>query len=146
MGSWGAGCVEAGIGAAWLAFLCPAYIEALPSWPGAAMHTDSGSMTCGTVLDYRPGEQLLQPHADLWLTSLTGVDPKAFGVVWSDVLDQADRVLSARLDERQTADDVSGSLHGLVTMIDMARRSAAEGDPAQAATALSYCETMALDL
>ncbi|MFD4862872.1 MULTISPECIES: hypothetical protein [Streptomyces] len=55
-------------------------------------------------------------------------------------------MVSARLEERQTADDVCGPLQGMVTMIDMARRSAAEGDLAQAATALGYCETMALDL
>ncbi|MEV7526186.1 hypothetical protein [Streptomyces sp. NPDC091371] len=138
--------VKASIGAAWLVFLCPAHTEALPAWPTVAMHTDVGSMTCGSVLDYRPAEQLLQSHADLWLTPLTGVDPRAFDGIWSDVLDQADRVLSASLDERQTAGNVDGPLQGIVTMLDMARRSAAEGDLAQAATALGYCETMALDL
>lgn len=137
---------EAGTGAAWLVFHCPAHTEALPAWPAAAVHTDVGSMRCGTVLDYRPAEQLLQSHADLWLTPLTGVDPKAYGDIWSDVLDRPDRVLSARLDKRQTASHVEGALQGILTMLDMARRSAAEGDLTQAVTALGYCETMALDL
>ncbi|MCX4400157.1 hypothetical protein OG887_43655 (plasmid) [Streptomyces sp. NBC_00053] len=43
----------AGTGPAWLMFLCPAYSEELPGWPAAATHTDNGSMSCGTVLDYR---------------------------------------------------------------------------------------------
>ncbi|MGW6413472.1 hypothetical protein ACWF95_41680 [Streptomyces vinaceus] len=103
-------------------------------------------MTCGTVWDYRPVEQLLWSHADLWLTPLTGVDPRAFDGVWSDVLEQADVVLNTRMWERRSVGDVSGPLHGIVTMIGMARRSAAEGDLALAATALGYCETMALNL
>ncbi|MCP3771609.1 hypothetical protein [Streptomyces sp. MAR25Y5] len=77
---------HSGTGAAWLAFLCPVHIVDLDGWPGAADH---GTMPCGTVLDYRS-------HADLWLTRLTGVDPAANGGAWSDVLDQADRVLLAR--------------------------------------------------
>ncbi|MFE4801312.1 hypothetical protein ACFRFL_41645 [Streptomyces sp. NPDC056708] len=54
--------VEAGTGAAWLVFLCPAHTEALPSWPTVAMHIDAGSMTCGTVLDYRPAISWRQDH------------------------------------------------------------------------------------
>ncbi|WP_258308870.1 hypothetical protein [Streptomyces sp. NWU339] len=50
-------------------------------------------MPCGTVVDYRSPEGRLQSHADLWLTPLTGVDLAAYGGAWSDVLDQADRVL-----------------------------------------------------
>ncbi|MEU8776568.1 hypothetical protein [Streptomyces sp. NPDC048606] len=33
--------------------------------PGATNHPDTGTMPCGTVLDYRSGEQQLQSHADL---------------------------------------------------------------------------------
>ncbi|MEF9901611.1 hypothetical protein [Streptomyces sp. P9-A2] len=40
---------------------------------------------------FRPTEQLLQSHADLWLTPLTKVRPETYGGVWPDVLDQADR-------------------------------------------------------
>ncbi|MEV5011444.1 hypothetical protein AB0K74_26435 [Streptomyces sp. NPDC056159] len=47
-------------------------------------------------MDYRPAEHLLQSHADLWLTPLTGVHPETYGGVWSNVLNQADRVLCAR--------------------------------------------------
>ncbi|MEU3413787.1 MULTISPECIES: hypothetical protein [unclassified Streptomyces] len=35
-------------------------------------------MPCGTVLDYRSGEQQLRSHAELWLSPLTGVDPVAY--------------------------------------------------------------------
>ncbi|MFC9684913.1 hypothetical protein [Streptomyces sp. NPDC056948] len=59
-------------------------------------HTDDGlTLSCGTVLDYRPTEQLLQSHADLWLTPLTGVEPPARNGAWFDVLDQACQVLNA---------------------------------------------------
>ncbi|MET8755227.1 hypothetical protein ABZW32_34780 [Streptomyces sp. NPDC004667] len=83
--------------AAWLAYLCPGHAVDLNGWPGAAEHPDTGTMPCGTVLDYRSSEQQLQSHADLWLTPLTGVDPAAHDG-WADVLDQADRTLLARVD------------------------------------------------
>ncbi|MFD7019884.1 hypothetical protein [Streptomyces sp. NPDC059928] len=47
-------------------FLCPAHSEGLPAWPGVVTHADSGSMSCGVVLDFRSAEQLLQSHADLF--------------------------------------------------------------------------------
>ncbi|AKL71228.1 conserved hypothetical protein [Streptomyces sp. Mg1] len=86
---------DPGPGAAWLAYLCPVHAADLGGWPGAADHPDTGTMSCGTVLDYRSGEQQLQSRADLWLTSLTGVDSAAQDG-WAHVLDQADRVLLAR--------------------------------------------------
>lgn len=135
---------EPGPGAAWLAFLCPVHSEGLPAWPGAATHPDNGSMSCGVVLDFRSAEQLLQSHADLWLTPLTGVDPQAYGGVWSDVLDQADRVLLARAEESAPGED--SPLQNMLAMMDVARRSAARGELAVAATSLGYCETIALKL
>jgi hypothetical protein len=83
--------------------------EELPGWPGVETHADNGSMPCGTVLDYRPAEQLLQSHADLWLKPVTGVHPQTFGGVWSEILDQADRVLATRLEREQ---GVEGRVHG----------------------------------
>ncbi|MFD3622039.1 hypothetical protein ACFWWT_44120 [Streptomyces sp. NPDC058676] len=56
----------------WLALLCPTHSEALPRWPGTVADTDGLRLPCGSVLDYRSAEQLLQSHADLWLTPLTG--------------------------------------------------------------------------
>ncbi|MGW4995682.1 hypothetical protein ACWEQ3_50450 [Streptomyces mirabilis] len=137
--------VSDGPGAAWVAFLCPAHSKGLPEWPAAQTHAAQDSMPCGTVLDFRPAEQLLRSHADLWLTTLTGVRPETYGGVWSDVLDQADRVLRERLEPGVDADE-DGPLPGFLTMLWLARRSAAEDDLMQAVTALGYCETISKDL
>ncbi|MER6375920.1 hypothetical protein ABT255_48180 [Streptomyces mirabilis] len=126
---------------AWFAFLCPAHSEDLPAWPAAVSHADDGlSLPCGTVLDYRPTEQLLQSHADLWLTSLTGVEPPALNGAWFGVLDQAYQVLHARA---ETSVGGEGEmLQSVVTAMSMARRNAAEGNLFQAAYNLAMCETL----
>ncbi|MFE2611850.1 hypothetical protein ACFXDI_53295 [Streptomyces mirabilis] len=131
-----------GPGTAWVAFLCPTHSENLPAWPATQTHVGQHSMPCGTVLDFRPTEQVLQSHADLWLTPLTGVRPETYGGVWSDVLDQAERVLNEHLEQDGDADE-DGPLQSMMTMMWLARRSAAEGDLMQAASALGYCETLA---
>jgi hypothetical protein len=123
-----------GPGAAWVAFLCPTHSEGLPEWPATKTHTDQDSMPCGTVQDFRPIEQLLQSHADLWLTPLTGVRPETYGGVWSDVLDQA-TACCERLQQDADADE-DGPLQSMMTMMWLARRSAAKGDLLQAASAL----------
>lgn len=138
--------MESGSRPAWLMLLCPAHSEELPEWPGAATHTDTGSMSCGTVLDYRSTEEMFQSHADLWLTPLTGVRPDAFGGIWSEVLNEADRVLAARLEREADADREGEVLQGMLTMMDMACRSAAEDNLTQAVTSLALCETLALRL
>lgn len=48
-----------GPGVAWLAFPCPAHSEGLPERPATQTHAGQDSMPCGTVLDFRPTEQLL---------------------------------------------------------------------------------------
>ncbi|WP_318205746.1 hypothetical protein [Streptomyces sp. SCL15-4] len=68
---------DSGAGATWLTFLRPPHTVSLAGWSGAADHPASGTMPCGTVLDYRSGEQPLRSHAELRLTPLTGVDPVA---------------------------------------------------------------------
>ncbi|MFI5867225.1 hypothetical protein [Streptomyces sp. NPDC051546] len=136
---------DSGPGAAWLAYLCPAHTVGLDSWPGAADHPDDGTMSCGTVLDYRSLEQQLQSHADLWLTPLTGVDPAAHDGTWADVLDQADSVLLARADEAAAAGEDS-PLQNMLALMDVARRAATNGDLGIAATSLAYCETLAQSL
>lgn len=46
---------------AWLAFLCSGHSGALPESPGTATGPDDAvHLQCGTILDYRPPEQLLQ--------------------------------------------------------------------------------------
>jgi hypothetical protein len=136
-----------GPGTAWVAFLCPTHSEDFPEWSAVATHADQDSMPCGTVLDFRPTEQLLQSHADLWLTPLTGVRPETYGGVWSEVLDQADRVLRERLAQDTDPDPDGGeSLQGIVTMMWLACQSAAKGDLLQAASALGLCETLARTL
>ncbi|SEG94804.1 hypothetical protein SAMN05216223_13127 [Actinacidiphila yanglinensis] len=134
--------VEAGAAPAWIGFLCPAHVDALPAWPGTAADADGTRQTCGAFLDFRPTEQLLQSHADLWLTPLTGVDPNAFDGVWADVLQQADRVLQARLEERGDAGE-DEPLLDLASVLGIACQNAAEGDLHQAAVPLAICETIA---
>lgn len=127
---------------AWLALLCPAHRDALPGWPGTTADTEGLRLDCGSVLDYRPAEQLLQSHADLWLTPLTGVTPKTYAGVWPKVLDRADRVLRARLGE-DAADGGDETLQSIAMMLEMASRNAANGDLYQATVPLAYCETLA---
>ncbi|MGR3875670.1 hypothetical protein ACUXZZ_44845 [Streptomyces graminifolii] len=95
--------------------------------------------------DFRPTEQLLQSHADLWLTPLTGVRPETYGGVWPDVLDQAERVVRERLEQEGDADEDS-PLQSVGTMLWFACRAAHEGDLIQAGVSLGYCETLAQSL
>ncbi|MFD6465615.1 hypothetical protein [Streptomyces goshikiensis] len=101
-------------------------------------------MSCGTVLNSRSGEQQLQSHADLWLTPLTEVDPATHDG-WADVLDQADRLLLARVDEAAAAGEDS-PLQNMLAFMDVAQRAAARGDLRVTATSLAYCETFAQGL
>ncbi|MGG2460307.1 hypothetical protein ACO0M4_10865 [Streptomyces sp. RGM 3693] len=97
------------------------------------------TLLCGGVLDYRTTEQVLQSHADLWLTSVTGVDPATCSGGWPEVLDQAHRVLSERL---AAAGGEGETLNSITMMLRMAAEYAAEGDPYQATVPLGYCETL----
>lgn len=81
---------------------------------------------------------MLQSHADLWLIPLTGVDPQAHGGHWAAVLEEADRVVRARMGEDAGEDD---PLYNLVTLLSVA--TTAVGDPFQLAVSLSHCETFA---
>ncbi|MFJ3883204.1 hypothetical protein ACIPW5_37885 [Streptomyces sp. NPDC090077] len=116
----------------------------LDGWPDAADQPDPGAMSCGTVLDYRSAEQRLQSHADLWLTSLTGVDPAAHDG-WAAVLDEVDRVMLAGVGEAAAAGEDS-ALQNMLVFMDVGRRAAARGDLRVAATSLAYCETFAQGL
>ncbi|MFT9480598.1 hypothetical protein [Streptomyces sp. 11-1-2] len=53
-------------------------------------------------------------------------------------------MLSARLEGSDTGED--SPLASVVTMVDMARRNATEGNLQQATVPLSYAETLALRL
>jgi len=138
--------VETGTDPAWLAYLCPAHTEDLPGWPGTATVAVGGDsrLHCGIVLDYRPTEQVLQSHAGLWLTPLTGVDPQALKHSWYDVLDQSNRVVLARLEEDGGGED--GPLQSLSMMLGMAVQNVSEGNPFQALVPLAYCETVSQEL
>ncbi|MER6537964.1 hypothetical protein ABT215_30050 [Streptomyces sp900105755] len=135
--------LDDGSGAAWLAFLCRVHAEGSPEWAGVAAHTDRASAPCGSVMEFRPAQQVLRSHADLWLTSLTGVRADTGDGVWTDVLAEAERVLGARL-TRAGAED--GPLQGIAIMIGLARRSSELGDLGQVAAILGYCEMLALSL
>ncbi|MEV5779363.1 hypothetical protein AB0L49_50935 [Streptomyces antimycoticus] len=98
------------------------------------------------MLDHRCGERLLQSHAGLWPTPLAGVDlSKVFGGVWSDVLDQAERVLPVGFEE---AEAVGGDspLQSMPPRIAAARRAAAGSRLGAAATSLGCGETLAQPL
>lgn len=103
---------------------------------------DGGRQRCGAFLDFRPTEQLLQPHADLWLTPLTGVDPKAFDGNWVEVLDQADRVLQGRLEDCGDAGE-DDPLLSLASLVGIACQNAAESNLTQATVPLATCESIA---
>ncbi|MER5599432.1 hypothetical protein [Streptomyces sp. NPDC002265] len=132
-----------GSGVSWLAFLCRVHAEESPEWAGVATHADRGSVPCGSVMDFRPIEQVLRSHADLWLTSLTGVCANTGDSVWTDVLAEAERVLRARLTQAGAEDS---PLQSIAMMIGLARRSAELGDLGQVASSLGYCEMLALGL
>ncbi|WP_223864702.1 hypothetical protein [Streptomyces sp. 5-10] len=133
---------DTGDGLAWLLHLCPTHTEALTSWPGACTDTAGLRLECGRVIEYRTTEQLLQSHADLWLTGLTGLRPEIPERTWADLLEQAHQVLSSRLDDHDT--DVDSPLASVEMMVDIAHRYAAEGDLQQATVALGYAESLAL--
>ncbi|MCX4775263.1 MULTISPECIES: hypothetical protein [unclassified Streptomyces] len=62
--------------------------------------------------------------------------------MWSDFLDQADRVLLARVEEAAAAGEDS-PLQNMVASMAVALRTAAQGDLGVAATSLGHCETLA---
>ncbi|MGW6405040.1 hypothetical protein [Streptomyces sp. NPDC055134] len=99
-------------------------------------------MNCGAVLDFRSTDQVLQSHADLWLTPLTGVDPKMYITAdkWADVLDQAHRALAEQPD---SAEGESEPLNSLLMMLGIAAKNAAMRDLYQATVPLAFCETVA---
>jgi hypothetical protein len=120
--------------------MSPAHSEALPGMAGHRSRHRWAAPVLRIRLDYRSAEQLLPAHADLWLTALTGVDPMTYAGLWPDVLDQADRVMRARLGE-DTADG-GEMLHSLAMMLGMASRNAAEGNLYQATISLAYSERL----
>ncbi|MFE7161299.1 hypothetical protein [Streptomyces sp. NPDC057636] len=118
----------------------------MPNWPGApADPDDPPTMACGAVLDFRSTEQVLQSHADLWLASLTGVDPKMYITAdkWANVLIQAHRALA---EQPECAGGVSEPLNSFLMMLGIAVESAAMGDLYQAIVPLAYCETVSARL
>ncbi|MER7199692.1 hypothetical protein CG723_39215 [Streptomyces sp. CB01635] len=130
----------------WLLFLCPKHADDLPGWPGSLVDAeDPLTLSCGAVLDFRSTEEVLQSHADLWLTPLTGVDTSMCIATeaWPDVLDQAHRVLG---DRQQKAGGESQPLGSLTGMLGMPAEYAKGGGLYQATVPLGCCETVARKL
>ncbi|MGD3111491.1 hypothetical protein [Streptomyces sp. YGL11-2] len=125
--------------------MCPIHAQGLQTWPGQLTPSADLQLPCGTVLDFRAPEEILRSHADLWLTELSGLSTEMLDSGWSDVLGQAHKALSARLNEGDKGDgeDV-GVLSDVVTMAGLAHRAAVAGDLFQAASSLSLAETLAL--
>ncbi|MFC9431920.1 hypothetical protein [Streptomyces sp. NPDC056987] len=138
---------ETGAGPAWRVHLCPAHAEALPAWPGPLTHSKVPKLACGTVYEYRMPVELLCSHADLWLTDLSGLPREVFDGDWTEALERAHEVLEARLvEDGKTDTEDPGVLSDVVMMTGMAHDAAAEGNILQAATSLSFAETLALRL
>ncbi|WP_329141756.1 hypothetical protein OIU91_40780 [Streptomyces sp. NBC_01456] len=135
---------EPGGAPAWLLFLCSEHSENLPDWPGTVADTaDRLTLSCGAALDYRTTEQVLQPHADLWLTPMTGVDPATYDDGWHEILHRAHRVLAERPAE---AGGKGETLHSLTMMLGIAAEYAEGDDLYQATVPLGYCETLSRNL
>ncbi|MER5185696.1 hypothetical protein ABT009_46885 [Streptomyces sp. NPDC002896] len=131
---------EPGGAPAWLLFLCSEHSDELPGWPGTVADTeDPLTLSCGAALDYRTTEQVLQSHADLWLTPLTGVDPATHAGAWPETLGQAHRLLTARLAK---ADGEGETLNSLTMMLRMAAEYAEAGNLYQTTGPLGYGETL----
>ncbi|MET9520319.1 hypothetical protein [Streptomyces sp. NPDC002994] len=125
-------------------FLCSEHSEDLPCWPGAEADTvDPLTLSCGAALDYRSTEQVLQSHAVLWLTPVTGVESATCADGWPEALHRAHRVLALRLEE---AGGEGETLNSLTMMLGMAVEYAAEGDLYQAMVPLGYGETLSRNL
>ncbi|MFE5843793.1 hypothetical protein ACFQ7N_19400 [Streptomyces niveus] len=88
---------------------------------------------CGAVLDYRTTEQVLQSHAALWFTPVTGVDPATCAGGWSEALDRAHRVFADRL---MGIGAEGETLNSLTLMLGVAAENVAADDLYQACVPL----------
>lgn len=135
---------ECGGAPGWLLFLCPEHSQSLPDWPGIAADTEGPlGLSCGAALDYRTTEQVLQSHAALWFTPVTGVDPATCAGGWSEALDLAHRVFADRLEETGAEGE---TLNSLTLMLGMAAENAATGNLYQACVPLGWGETLSQNL
>ena len=128
----------------WLLFLCPEHSEGLPDWSGTPADAEGPlGLSCGAELDYRTTEQVLQSHAVLWFTPVTGVDPATCAGGWPEALDRAHRVFADRLEE---AGGEGETLNSLPLMLGMAADNAAAGNLYQACVPLGWGETLSQNL
>ncbi|MEV7797382.1 hypothetical protein AB0O68_36480 [Streptomyces sp. NPDC087512] len=72
-----------GVGAAWLAFLCPVHTVDMDGWPGVADHPDTSTMPCGIVLDYRAPEGRLAESKELASPAVRAVTGATTAPLWS---------------------------------------------------------------
>lgn len=128
-------------------FLCEAHRGGLQDWPGEAVDGDTNGMGCGTVLDFRDLDVILQSHVDLWLRDLTGADPADHGGDWAAVLRHACEYL-----DMLVATEDGAAYYDALTMLELASATIAEEtgrsggavDRWMLATALAHAESLAL--
>jgi hypothetical protein len=118
--------------------LCPAHAKAgLDGFPTDYLRQAGHRGRCGSVIDFRDFDTVLRSHADLWLRPLLGVHVDDFGGDWAATLTQACEQL------RQHGADTEGNpYYSALTMAEMARTYAVDGDKRMICTALSHAETL----
>lgn len=118
--------------------LCPAHADqGLDGSPVAGPHHTERRGRCGSVVEFRDFDTLLRSHADLWLRPLLGVHVDDFDGDWAATLTRACEQL-----QQHGADTEGSPYYSALTMAEMARASAAEGDKRMTCTALSHAETL----
>ncbi|MGA5824164.1 hypothetical protein ACPC54_40750 [Kitasatospora sp. NPDC094028] len=122
------------------AMVCPRHDPAPSSWfEGLRVRVIANarpfSPTCGLVLDYRDTEPLLQAHAGLWLTPLTGLNP-ADHDGWAAFLRAATTYLDATY-----GTDGDGPWNSVAVFLEQAAKFADEDDLTTALTGLACAET-----
>ncbi|WP_381805378.1 hypothetical protein [Streptomyces niveus] len=88
-------------------------------------------------------DTLLQSHAALWFTPVTGVDPATCAGGWPEALARAHRVFADRLEETGAEGE---TLNSLSLMLGIAAENAAADNLYQACVPLGWGETLSQNL
>ncbi|MDH6135841.1 tetratricopeptide (TPR) repeat protein [Kitasatospora sp. MAA4] len=102
-------------------YLCPEHAEPVSAWPGelTTVPEELLSWSCGKLFDYRDFDAILQSHADLWLTSLTGLSHSDLRIRWAARMPEVRERVAARADVREA---VAGYELGLKFLSEAAEK------------------------